>query len=115
MWSFVHHVFCVGPCREPRRQIFTSYDSFDIFVAGYCGPTYLTSTCTNCDSDTGEITLNLATSDIHGNLTGATVEPMAVTTDPSGAGADCIYKTRVKVRHYYENTPRQYLLPKKYW
>ena len=82
---------------------------FDCFVAGYCGPTCLTSTCTNCDSDivSGEITLNLATGEILGNLPGATVESMAVTTYPDGDDVDCKYKARVKVKHY-ENTPIQY-------
>ena len=32
-----------------------------------------------------------------GNLTGATVDSMAVTTKESGAGVDCNYKARVQV------------------
>ena len=106
----------VGPGLKLRRQTFTSYDSFDTFVAGYCGPTCLTSTCTNCDSDivSGEVTLDLTTGEILGNLPGATVESMAVTTAPGGDVVECNYKARVKVKHY-ENTPRQYLPPKKYW
>ena len=73
---------------------------YDCFVAGYCGPTCLTSTCTNCDSDivSDEITLDLTTGEALGNLTGATVESMSVTTNEDGANVDCKFKARVKVK-----------------
>ena len=41
------------------------------------------------------MTLNLSTGDVMGNLTGAIVESIAVTT--ASGGADCKYKARVKV------------------
>ena len=78
-----------------------SRDATDLSIlAGYCGPTCLTSTCTSCDSDnaSGEITLNLATGEVLGNLTGATVESMAVTTHEDGANVDCNKKARIKVK-----------------
>ena len=75
-----------------EQHLFHNY----YFVAGYCGPTCLTSTCTKC-SKTGEMTLNLSTGDVMGNLTGAIVESVAVTTNSDGAGVDCNYKARVKV------------------
>ena len=69
---------------------------FVSLASGYSGITCLQSTCTHC-SNTGELTLDLTTGDIHGTLTNATVQSMVEPTSGPYASVDCNYQARLKV------------------